>query len=92
MSIQRRTAFYDESGGVVRFWDWGLTQTTLGMMAEPFNANARYGLGPAIQFDPADEMVRIDIIAKASIDKHMLLLSGGSEQIHGGTLIPRDGR
>ncbi len=92
MSIQRRTAFYEESGGVFRFLDWALTQTTLGMMAEPFNANNRYGMSPAIQFDPTDEIVRMDNISRIDFDKSLLLLSGGSEQIHGGALIPRDGR
>ncbi len=94
MSIQRRTVFYDLTDGIVRFWDWALVTTTLGTMAEPFNANARHQLDtPAIEFDPTDEMCRIDEIRAVPSDFQSKFMSGGSDTVlSGGVLIPRDGR
>lgn len=91
--IVKRTVFYDNTDGVKRFWDWALARTSLGTMAEPFVANNRHSVGTVnIQFDPTDMISRIDDIKEADIDQSLLLLSGGDEQIHGGTLIPRTGR
>lgn len=92
-SIIRRTVFYDNTGGIARFWDWALCGTTLGTMAEPFSANNRHAVNTAsIEFDPEDEIARIDYITQASSDRQQLLLSGGNEVIHGGTLMPKVGR
>jgi hypothetical protein len=92
MSIQKRSVFFDDTGGYVRFWDWALCTTTLGTMAEPFLPNDRHQFGPFDQFDPTDEIARIDDIRSSSVDKQLLVLSGGSHALTGGTLHPRDGR
>lgn len=95
MSILKRTVFYDKTGGFVRFWDWGLTTTTIGTMAEPFNANARRAAGDNTNigaFNPTDEMTRIDDMVEADIGRSLIMLSGGDNQIHGGCMIPRTGR
>ena len=92
MSIQRRTVFYDNTNSIIRFWDWALVTTTLGTMAEPFLPNDRHQFGPFDQFDPTDEVARVDDIRSASVDKQLLLLSGGTHQLHGGYQLPRDGR
>ena len=93
-SILKRQVFYDDSSGVVRFWDHALVTTTLGTMVEQFQPNARFTLGTAVQnFDPTDECSRIDRLTPASIHTHMLLLSGGGTQaLHGGTNMPRVGK
>lgn len=92
MSIQKRVCFYDDAGGFIRFWDWALTTTTLGTMVEPFLPNDRHQFGPFDEFDPTDEIARIDEMRAASVDKQLLLLSGGQHQLHGGYQLPRDGR
>ena len=93
MSIQRRAVFYDNTNGIVRFWDWALVTTTLGTMAEPFLPNARHSPDADFgQFDPTDEIARIDDIRASSIDTSLLTLSGGEHQLHGGAQLPRDGR
>ena len=92
MSIQKRSVFFDDTGGIVRFWDWALTTTTLGTMAEPFLPNDRHLPGKFSQFDPTDEIARIDEMRASSIDKQLLTLSGGQHQLHGGPQLPRDGR
>jgi hypothetical protein len=90
MSIQRRSIFYDNTGGIVRMWDWALVTTTLGTMAEPFSPNARHTIGNEFpEFDPADEINRIDEIRATPIDVSLLVLSGGETQIHGGAQLPR---
>lgn len=92
MSILKRTVFYDKTGGIVRFWDWALVTTTLGTMAEPFVANMRSIDAPVRNFDPTDEIARIDEMKEADIGQSLLLLSGGKNQLHGGCLLPRVGR
>lgn len=93
MSIQKRTVFYDNTGGVARFWDWALVTTTLGTMAEPFLPNARHQQHADFgQFDPTDEIARIDDIRSSSIDTSLLMLSGGDHALNGGAQLPRDGR
>ena len=93
MSILKRTVFYDNTGGVVRFWDWAEVLTTIGTMVEPFRVDARRSTQTAtIQFDPTDEMCRIDEIRALDIDRSKLYLSGGEYALHNGCQIPRDGR
>ena len=92
MSIQKRTVFYDKTGGIARFWDWALTTTTVGACAEPFMANLRSIDAPVINFDPADECARIDEMKEADIGQSLILLSGGTNQLHGGCQLPRTGR
>ena len=90
-SILKRTVFYDNTGGYVRFWDWALTTTSLGTMAEPFVANFRNTDAPVNNFDPTEEMTRIDEMKEADIGQQQLLLSGGYHY-HGGYQLPRIGR
>jgi len=93
MSIQKRTVFYDNTGGIARFWDWALVTTTLGTMAEPFQPNARYAAQTEFgQFDPTDMIARIDDIQISSVDTQLQTLSGGVHALNGGALNPRDGR
>lgn len=92
MSIQKRTVFYDDATGVVRFNDWALVTTTLGTMAEPFSGQERRMEDTNFtNFDFTDEINRIDEIRQMDIHKSMIQLSGGDAQIHGGTLMPRVG-
>ena len=93
MSILKRTAFYDQTGGFVRMWDWALTMTTLGAMAEPFCINNRKSPdSDVIAFDPTDQIARVDELINMDIGKEKLVLSGGDHQLNGGTMMPRAGR
>ena len=91
MSILNRTAYYDDTDGVVRFWDWASVDTTLGGMVEPFVANSRAGRDGDIVFDPEDVISKITSIERRSIDKEQLVLSGGGH-LHGGYQLSRSGR
>jgi hypothetical protein len=85
--------FYDNTGGIVRFLDWALVTTTLGTMAEPFQVDSRHSMRtPFTDFDPTDEMARIDEMIQIDSDKSMILLSGGINQTIGGTMRPKTGR
>jgi hypothetical protein len=90
MSILKREVFYDNTGGIARFWDWSLTTTTLGTMAEPFNPNDRLRVDGVSEFDPTDEIARIDCIRAASVDTQPQVLSGGVHALNGGPLNPRN--
>lgn len=90
MSIQKREVFFDYTGGIARFWDWSLTTTTLGVMAEPFLANDRYKRDGVSEFDPTDMMARIDNIRAATVDRQLQMLSGGDHALIGGSLHPRN--
>lgn len=92
MSILRREVFYDNTGGVARFWDWASTLTTLGTMAEPFNPGwSKTPDTSLIDFDPTDEIARIDSITAKPRDISLLYLSGGDRSLNGGDLHPRLG-
>lgn len=93
MSIQKRTVYFDYNDGVAKFWDWAHVITTLGTMAEPFLPNAHHSLGQAYEdFDPEDEIARVDELRAMPRDIEQLVLSGGSDHLHGGQLLPRTGR
>jgi len=93
MSIQARSVFFDNTNNIVRFWDWAIVTTTLGTMAEPFVVNERTQLNtPTIEFDPTDEMVRIDNIRAMPVGQSYNVLSGDDMPMHGGEQMPRDGR
>lgn len=92
-AIEKRTVFYDNTGGVVRFWDWAVVVTALGNMAEPFMANSRMmPSGPIVEFDPTDEFSRIDEIRAKPIDKEKFVLSGSTDATIGGYQFPRDNK
>ena len=91
MSILNRTVFYDFTNGQVRFWDWASVTTTLGSMAEPFLPNDRHGFAQFRNFDPADEIAVINEVRACPVDIQQQTLSGGYH-LHGGPLVPRNGR
>jgi len=45
-----------------------------------------------VDFDPEDEIARIDDIRSMSLDKEQLILSGGDGHLHGGPTVTRTGR
>lgn len=90
MSIQKREVFYDNTGGIARFWDWALTTTTLGVMAEPFLPNDRLRGDGVSEFDPTDMIARIDSIRASTVDRQSQTLSGGDHALIGGPLNPRN--
>lgn len=93
MSIQKRTVFFDYTDGVVRFWDWAQVKTTLGTMVEPFTPGVRYDFSAQLEYDPTDEIARIDEMRALDVDKSGIVLSSNTVQVlHGGITMPRDGR
>lgn len=92
MSILKREVFFERTNGIVRFWDWALTTTTLGAMAEPFLPNDRNKIDGVSEYDPTDEMNRIDTIRESTVDTQYQTLSGGVHALHGGYLHPRNGQ
>lgn len=91
-AILNRTVFYNETNGIKSFWDWSLTTTNLGVMAEPFIVNDRIGRAHIIEFDATDECSRIDEIRAMPIDAQQLVLSGGTDHLHGGATLSRTGK
>jgi len=94
MSILNRTVYYDNTNGRAMFWDWAKVTTTLGTMVEPFIPGARHELHMDFEnFDPDDEVNRIDDIRSMPIAKSQLILSGaGDQHLMGGVQSPRTGR
>lgn len=81
----------------LRFADWALVLTSLGPMAEMFNANQRAqvaGWANQTAYDATDQMTMINSIEFASADTLPLMLSGNNSAtpLHGGTPMPRAGR
>ncbi len=93
MSILNRTVYYDTSRGISMFWDWATVTTTLGAMVEPFIVGQKFASNlPTVDFDPDDEIARIDIIRSMPLHKEQLVLSGGNGHLHGGATVTRTGR
>ena len=94
MSILKRTVYYDNSRGIAMFWDWAKVTTTLGVMAEPFVVGAKHVANtPLVDFDPDDEINRIDEIRAMPIDREQLILSSSAvDHLHGGPTVTRIGR
>lgn len=93
MSILSRTAFYDNQKSVVRMWDWALVKTSLGMMAEPFMMNLRHVQDiDFANYDPEDIISRVDELVSLDVNKQQLVLSNGTDHLHGGSQTPRTGR
>jgi hypothetical protein len=93
-SILKRTVFYEKKGnGPVRFGDWALVTTTLGVAVEPFTS---LGLRTVPNtnvnsYNPTEDCSRVDEMRPVDLGQLNLLLSGG-QVIHGGTISPRVGR
>lgn len=90
MSIKKRSVFYDDTNGIVRFWDWAIVNTSLGTMVEPFLPNERHKIDGVSEFDPTDIISRIDDIRASSVDTQYKTLSGGEHALHGGYQLPRN--
>lgn len=101
--ILHRTVFAEftkdaEGKKYLRFADWALVQTGLGLMAEPFHANQRIGAqGWANQTatDFEDQISMINAIEFVNMDTLPTMLSGGSGNgpvLHNGNQLPRLGR
>ena len=91
MSILKREVYYDQAEGLVRFWDWAHTTTTLGTMVEPFQLNTRHANStPFSNFDPTDDMSRVDEMHRRRIGEEQIVL-GGPHHLHGGAMMPRVG-
>lgn len=95
--ILKRTIFIDphkKNGSTYhKFWDWAMVVTGIGAMAEPFQAGQKYPIQTnlAQDYDPEDEMARVDEIIFA--EHNQKLLSGQDNPPHmGGTLMTRVGR
>lgn len=92
MSIVKRTVLIDRTTDVIRFNDWAYVDTTIGPMGEPFLPNARVSTcTPVSEFDPTDEIARIDDIRALPVDLSFGYFSGGGQAI-GGYIMPRDGK
>jgi hypothetical protein len=92
--ILKRTVFCEaEKSSPLRFADWARVITPQGTMAEPFTTIfLRNAPDVDIEdYDPTEEMCRVDEIEFTNLDKVSQNLSGG-ELIHGGDLHPRVGR
>lgn len=92
MSIVKRTVLFDKTTDVFRFLDWAYVDTTIGPMGEPFLPNARTSTStPISDFDPTDEISRIDELRAVPVDALMGYFSSGLQAI-GGYTMPRDGK
>jgi hypothetical protein len=94
MSILKRTIFYDDTGGFVRFRDWARVTTTLGAMMEPHVVNLRQVPGiDFANFDPEDEIARVDLVQRIDAVKENTIFSWDSPvPLHGGIQMPRVGK
>lgn len=93
--IHKRTVYYEKKpGGVFRFSDFASVVTNLGQMIELRQPFSRRAIGGDLgDFDPADEMSRIDEMQNIDMLKEKQILSGGEyPPLHGGYLMPRVGR
>jgi len=92
-TIQKRTLLFEKrKNNVIRFSDWALVTTPLGVCAEPFNFLHNRNIGEVQAFDSTDEMSRIDDMQSIDMDKEKVILSGGVGVVTGGNLMPRVGR
>lgn len=96
--IKRRTIFVDvhsKNGDKFhKFWDWALVTTGIGSMAEPFQAGMKYPIQTCLaqEYDPEDQMVRVDNITYANPEPRLLGGSGEDPPLNGGVLMTRVGR
>ena len=77
-----------------KFWDWALVQTEIGPMAEPFQVGLKYPHQTCLaqDYDPEDEMARVDEIKVSENDPSLLGGSGEDRALIGGILMTRVGR
>lgn len=94
--IKKRTVYYDDSTGVVRWADWARVTTGVGSMAEPYHIN-RIEVGDThgeiFDFDFEDMIARIDEVKRIDLTQFPRMLSGGSSpSVNGGYGMPRIGK
>lgn len=91
-AIHKRTVFFEiDSNGVHRLCDWARVTTNIGTMLEP-RTDLFSRCVPGVQFndaDMADEMTMVTGIEGISMDREKYILG---DAIHGGYVLPRDGR
>lgn len=75
--------------GLIRFLEWAHVRTDLGSMAEPHTLGNIAHSTPLREYDPTDMIARIDGIRH--VDKGDITTIFG-ENVHGGTLMPLNGR
>jgi hypothetical protein len=96
--IKKRRIFVDvhskNGDNFHKFWDWAMVVTEIGSMAEPFQVGQKYPICTTLaqDYDPEDEMVRVDEIEFSEPDHSLLGGSGTEEPLVGGVLMTRDGR
>ena len=91
MSIQKRSVLYVKPDmGPYRFIGWAMVTTTLGAMLEPFDINNHHNPSQNwVDFDPSDEISRIDDLQNVDIGRQTLLTSHGETmQTMGGDRYP----
>ena len=101
-TIFKRTVYYEKlDGNPFRFSDWAhVVARDVGECVEPFSLSLR--LFSNSEYDPTDDMSRIDLLQNIDMNKETVILSGssreninsdgGTVQFMGGTMIPRSGR
>ena len=91
MSILKRSVLYIKPDKKqYRFPGWAIVTTTLGAMLEPFDISSHHSPSQGwIDFDPSDEITRIDDLQNIDNGKQILLTSfGETMQTMGGDRHP----
>lgn len=92
MSIRKRTVFYSDKGGQIKFLDWALVMTSLGACAEPFDMNNRGQPNTDIpDYDPSDMMTKVDRLERVEDEDAVYRLLSSLEEppLNGGNMSPR---
>lgn len=92
-AISRRTVFYEKgSDGEIRWHDWAMVNTNIGMMLEPRAVvNPFFDAGNSGQVrNWKDDITRVDDIVVMSLDRAATLLS--DTPVVGGYLVNRTNR
>ena len=92
MSILKRSVLYTKTEKKpYRFIGWAICTTTLGAMLEPFEINSHHSPSKGwIDFDPSDEITRVDELQNVDGGKEELLTSFGETMaVLGGDRYPR---
>jgi len=91
--ILKRTVYYDNTGGLVRWTGYAMVITGIGAAVEPFEFSRHVPNTPVINFEHDDMITRVDEIQRVDIHRHWKQLSGGTDNppLMGGHQVPRDG-
>jgi len=95
--ITVRTAYFQEFGGVIRFYDWAkINYPGVGTCAEPFFPNHFIRQGSEADrsnLDYSTDMIKINYLVPCDFGKlEQTAFGDGVKQLHGGTMYPRKGR